>query len=83
MSYLEFINHSSLILSHKEVSLGMDPWIEGPVFNKSWDLMVPTPNQSIKNLSNCDYIWFSHEHPYHFNPPNLKIFSQKNNFLFL
>lgn len=82
MPNLEFVNHSSIILSHKGISLGMDPWIEGSVFNKSWDLLVSTPSKSIENLSTCDYIWFSHEHPDHFNPPNLKIFSDKNTFLF-
>jgi len=82
MSNLEFVNHSCVILSNNNISLAMDPWIEGSVFNNSWNLLSKTPEKSIENLQKSHFIWFSHEHPDHFNPPNLKIFSEKNNFLF-
>ena len=82
MPNFEFVNHSCVILSHNDVSLAMDPWIEGSVFNNSWDLLTKTPQKSIESLKNSQFIWFSHEHPDHFNPPNLKIFSDNNNFLF-
>ena len=82
MSNLEFVNHSCVILSNNNISLAMDPWIEGSVFNNSWNLLSKTPEKSIENLKKSHFIWFSHEHPDHFNPPNLKIFSEKNNFLF-
>ncbi len=82
MNKLEFINHSCIILSNKNISLAMDPWTEGSVFNNSWNLLVNTPNNLVENLKKSNYVWFSHEHPDHFNPPNLKIFNQKTNFLF-
>ena len=82
MPNLEFVNHSCLILSNNNVSLAMDPWIEGSVFNNSWDLLSKTNQKSIENLKKSNFVWFSHEHPDHFNPSNLKIFSDKNNFLF-
>ena len=82
MPNFEFVNHSCVILSNNNISLAMDPWIEGSVFNNSWNLLSKTPEKSIENLKKSQFIWFSHEHPDHFNPPNLKIFSEKNNFLF-
>ena len=82
MPNLEFVNHSCVILSNNNTSLAMDPWIDGSVFNNSWNLLSKTPDKSIENLKKSEFIWFSHEHPDHFNPPNLKIFSKKNNFLF-
>lgn len=82
MPTIEFVNHSCIILTHNNVSLAMDPWIEGSVFNNSWDLLINTPLKSIESLKKTQFIWFSHEHPDHFNPPNLKIFSNRNNFLF-
>ena len=82
MPTFEFVNHSCIILTHNNVSLAMDPWIEGSFFNNSWDLLINTPLKSIESLKKTQFIWFSHEHPDHFNPPNLKIFSNKNNFLF-
>ena len=77
-----FDNHSCIILSNKNISLAMDPWTEGSVFNNSWNLLVNTPNNLVENLKKSNYVWFSHEHPDHFNPPNLKIFNHKTNFLF-
>ena len=82
MIKFEFINHSGFIISKDNFSLASDPWIEGSVFNNSWDLLVETPAKSIKNLTNANYVWFSHEHPDHFNPKNLNIFSKNNTFLF-
>ena len=82
MNKLEFINHSSIIISNKKISLAMDPWIEGSVFNNSWNLLVKTPNYLIEKLKKSNFVWFSHEHPDHFNPPNLKIFNENTNFIF-
>jgi len=82
MIKFEFVNHSSFIITKDNVSLAADPWIEGSVFNKSWDLLSVTKESSKQNLINSDYIWFSHEHPDHFNPKNLNIFSDKNTFIF-
>ena len=82
MASLECVNHSCIILTHNDVSFAMDPWIDGSVFNNSWELLIKTQQQSIESLKKSQFIWFSHEHPDHFNPPNLKIFSNKNNFLF-
>ena len=82
MHKLEFINHSCVIISNKNISIAMDPWIDGSVFNNSWNLLVKTPDYLIKRLKKVDYVWFSHEHPDHFNPKNLKIFSKDTNFLF-
>ena len=78
MNKLEFVNHSCVIISNKNISLAMDPWIEGSVFNNSWNLLVKTPDYLIERLKKADYVWFSHEHPDHFNPKNLGIFSKKN-----
>ena len=82
MNKLEFINHSCIIISNKNISLAMDPWTEGSVFNNSWNLLVKTPNYLIEKLKKSNFVWFSHEHPDHFNPPNLKIFNQNTNFIF-
>jgi UDP-MurNAc hydroxylase len=49
----------------------VDPWVEGDVFNNGWRLYSPTKLQS-NDYSNIDFIWFSHEHPDHFYPPNIK-----------
>jgi hypothetical protein len=49
----------------------IDPWIENRVFNNGWDLITPTPF-SYDDFATVTHIWFSHNHPDHFSPPNLQ-----------
>ena len=39
---ITWVNHASFIISNENINLISDPWIEGRVFNQSWDLLVPT-----------------------------------------
>ncbi len=78
----EFVNHSCFIISNNKITLAVDPWLDGSVFNKSWKLLVETPKSSFQNVKNSDFIWFSHEHPDHFNPQDLKKFPLDKNYLF-
>ncbi|HRG87737.1 MAG TPA: MBL fold metallo-hydrolase [Chitinophagales bacterium] len=68
---ITFVNHSSFIVEHNGVSIIADPWLEGRVFNNGWELLSKS-KFSYEDFKNIDYIWFSHEHPDHFYPPNLK-----------
>jgi L-ascorbate metabolism protein UlaG (beta-lactamase superfamily) len=48
---LEFVNHASFILQEGDVTLMMDPWLEGSVFDNSWSLLMPV---NLKNyLLSC------------------------------
>jgi len=68
---LTWINHSSFLLEHGRTSLLCDPWIDGQVFDNSWSLLTPT-RFSYADFNRVTHIWFSHEHPDHFFPPNLQ-----------
>jgi L-ascorbate metabolism protein UlaG (beta-lactamase superfamily) len=68
---LQFINHSCFIVEEGDVKLICDPWIEGRVFNEGWDLIYKTPF-SFDDFKSITHIWFSHEHPDHFFPPNIQ-----------
>jgi L-ascorbate metabolism protein UlaG (beta-lactamase superfamily) len=67
---LEFVNHSSYVVWHESIRLLCDPWIEGPVFNDGWRLLSKTAFH-YEDFRDITHMWFSHEHPDHFNPPNL------------
>jgi UDP-MurNAc hydroxylase len=67
---IQFVNHASFIIEHENVKLICDPWISGPAFNKGWKLLSET-KLSINDFNGITHIWFSHEHPDHFSPPNL------------
>ena len=68
---ITFVNHASVIFSFKNIRLITDPWIFGTAFNDGWDL-VSKSKFSIDDFQNITHIWFSHEHPDHFNPFILK-----------
>ncbi len=68
---MEWVNHASFIIRSGSVALLCDPWLHGTVFNEGWSLQSPT-KLSYNDFANITHIWFSHEHPDHFNPPNLK-----------
>ncbi|NNC83733.1 MAG: MBL fold metallo-hydrolase [Flavobacteriales bacterium] len=69
--HIEWVNHASFILEYKDLRLITDPWIEGRVFNQSWGLLAET-SFNYDDFSSITHIWFSHEHPDHFFPPNIK-----------
>jgi len=69
--WMEWVNHASFILESGKMRLICDPWLEGTIFDSGWRLMAPT-QMPYEEFSSITHIWFSHEHPDHFNPPNLK-----------
>jgi UDP-MurNAc hydroxylase len=69
--WIEWVNHASFILESGNIRLLCDPWLEGTIFDNAWRLLSPT-RMSYDEFSTITHIWFSHEHPDHFNPPNLK-----------
>lgn len=68
---IEFVTHASFIVEHAGKRLICDPWLEGAVFNDGWRLIAPT-RFGYDDFRTIDYIWFSHEHPDHFYPPNVR-----------
>ena len=71
-----WVNHASYIFEYKNINLICDPWIEGTVFNNGWKLLAKS-KFSFEDFSKITHIWFSHEHPDHFSPPNLKKIKKK------
>lgn len=68
---IEFVNHASLIVAAGNVRLISDPWLEGRVFHDGWALTAASA-MTFDDFKDITHIWFSHEHPDHFQPDNLK-----------
>jgi len=73
---LKFINHAGFCISQGSTTLACDPWFSGAVFNNGWSLLVETPFDI--NAQVFSHVWISHEHPDHFNPPNLEEIKDKS-----
>ncbi|MCW3466059.1 MBL fold metallo-hydrolase [Chitinophaga nivalis] len=65
-----WVNHASFIFEYDGIRLITDPWMEGTAFDNGWALLSNTVLQ-YEDFSTITHIWFSHEHPDHFSPPNL------------
>jgi len=66
-----WVNHASFIVESGPVRLICDPWLEGSAFNDGWSLLSPT-KLGYEEFGEITHIWFSHEHPDHFSPGNLR-----------
>ncbi|MDC1274774.1 MBL fold metallo-hydrolase [Planktomarina temperata] len=73
-----FVNHASVQVSYKNVSILTDPWYSGRVFNEGWNLIVETTDEeATKVLTSTTHIWISHEHPDHFSVKFFKTFKNE------
>ena len=68
---IRFINHSCILIEKEDIKIICDPWLEERVFDNGWDLIVPSAIE-YQDFETITHIWFSHEHPDHFFPPNIK-----------
>ncbi len=68
---IEWVNHASFIFRDGEIALITDPWTSGSAFNQGWELLSPS-KASPHDFAKITHIWFSHEHPDHFSPSNIR-----------
>lgn len=73
---ITFVNHASVVISDGNIALITDPWLFGSAFNNGWELLSKS-KLTIDDFSKITHIWFSHEHPDHFNPFVLKNIPEK------
>ena len=68
-NYVQFLNHSCILVKGVDTKILCDPWFEGSAFGDGWSLLYDKSHE-INNLE-FDYIWISHEHPDHFSIASL------------
>jgi UDP-MurNAc hydroxylase len=49
----------------------MDPWLTDPTYHGTW-WHYPPLEIGVRDLPKLDYLYVSHEHPDHFDPPTLR-----------
>jgi len=69
---ITLINHACVKIAIGDIAVLCDPWIDGPVFNFGWDLLIKTPLDIDAIMAGVTHIWISHEHPDHFSPKFLE-----------
>lgn len=80
MSQVQFLNHSSLLVTDAETRVLCDPWYKGAAFQDGWSLLCDE-SHDINNLD-FDYIWISHEHPDHFSIETILSLNKPTKFIY-
>jgi len=68
---IEWVGHASFVYRNADVNLICDPWLSGTAFNRGWR-QISEPRFRPEDFASISHIWFSHQHPDHFYPPDLR-----------
>tara|TARA_B100000242_G_C43040006_1_gene485133 strand:+ start:654 stop:2006 length:1353 start_codon:yes stop_codon:yes gene_type:complete len=78
-SYIQLINHASVLFGDQDNAILSDPWYSGTAFDDGWSLLYENKRDDIINiLKKTTHIWISHEHPDHFS---IKFFNEYYEFI--
>ncbi|HER19884.1 MAG TPA: hypothetical protein ENO14_02435, partial [Chromatiales bacterium] len=65
-----YIGHAAMMMHSGGKTILMDPWLTDPTYHGAW-FHFPQLEIGVDQLPKIDYLYISHEHPDHFDPPTL------------
>lgn len=65
-----YLGHAAILLEASGQRILMDPWLTDPTYHGTWWHYPPLALRT-RDLPKVDYLYVSHEHPDHFDPPTL------------
>jgi UDP-MurNAc hydroxylase len=66
-----YFGHACILLESGGTNILMDPWLTDPTYHGTW-WHYPPLELGVKDLPRLDFLYVSHEHPDHFDPPTLE-----------
>jgi UDP-MurNAc hydroxylase len=66
-----YIGHACIMMESAATRILMDPWLTDPTYHGTW-WHYPPLALGVRDLPKLDYLYVSHEHPDHFDPPTLR-----------
>lgn len=66
-----YLGHAAIMLEAGGTRILMDPWLVDPSYDGTWWHFPPLA-LGVRDLPRIDYLFVSHEHPDHFDPPTLQ-----------
>lgn len=66
-----YIGHACMLMESAGTRILMDPWLTDPTYHGTW-WHYPPLEIGVRDLPKLDYLYVSHEHPDHFDPPTLR-----------
>jgi L-ascorbate metabolism protein UlaG (beta-lactamase superfamily) len=67
---ITYLGHAAVLLEARGRRVLMDPWLSDPTYHGTW-WHYPPLVLGVRDLPPIDYLYISHEHPDHFDPPTL------------
>ena len=71
-----YIGHAAMMVESGGTTVLMDPWMNDPTYHGTW-WHYPPLTLRVRDLPRLDYLYISHEHPDHFDPPTLREIDRK------
>lgn len=65
-----YLGHAAILVEAGGARILMDPWLTDPTYHGTW-WHFPPLELGVRDLARIDYLYVSHEHPDHFDPPTL------------
>ncbi len=65
-----YLGHAAILMEADGRTILMDPWLTDPTYHGTWWHFPPLA-LGVRDLPKIDYLYVSHEHPDHFDPPTL------------
>jgi UDP-MurNAc hydroxylase len=66
-----YIGHACMLMESAGTRILMDPWLTDPTYHGTW-WHYPPLALGVRDLPKLDYLYISHEHMDHFDPPTLR-----------
>jgi UDP-MurNAc hydroxylase len=66
-----YIGHACMLVESGGTRILMDPWLTDPAYHGTW-WHYPPLELGVRDLPKIDYLYVSHEHLDHFDPPTLR-----------
>jgi UDP-MurNAc hydroxylase len=66
-----YFGHACILLESGGTNILMDPWLVDPTYHGTW-WHYPPLELGVQDLPKLDFLYISHEHPDHFDPPTLE-----------
>jgi UDP-MurNAc hydroxylase len=65
-----YLGHAAMMVEAGGTRILMDPWLTDPTYHGTW-WHYPPLQLGVRDLPKLDFLYVSHEHPDHFDPPTL------------
>ena len=66
-----YFGHACMMMEAGGTRILMDPWLTDPTYHGTW-WHYPPLELGVRDIPKLDFLYVSHEHPDHFDPPTLR-----------